>query len=128
MAKENGLSGWKLDAGQEGHRILFRDYQKAIVDLLVENPKTFWATSEVWGSIIRKGVKISRASVIFYLNFLVRDGLAEVKDATGKGGHHKLYRISKSWDEVKKHIAINVILKLGEGLDIELDWITSNLR
>ena len=127
MVNENGLSGWKLDAGQEGHRILFRDYQKAIVDLLAGNPEMFWATSEVWESIKRKGIKISRASVIFFLNFLVRDGLAEFKDATSKGGHHKLYRIPVSSAEVKKHIAIKVIEGLGEGLDLDLDWVLRNL-
>jgi len=65
---------------------------------------------------------ISRASVIFYLNFLVADGLAEWDDATGKGGHHKLYRISKTWDEVRNHIVIKIIKALGEGLDHDMSW------
>ena len=127
MVSKNGLSGWKLDAGQTGHRIIFRDYQKAIVDLLARTPEMFWGSGEVWKSINKKGIKISRASVIFYLNFLVRDGLAEFKNATGKGGHHKLYRVYRKGDEMKKHIAIKVIEKLGEGLDLDLDWVLTNL-
>ena len=36
MTSKNGLSGWKLDAGQKGTRIVFKDYHKAIVDVLTE--------------------------------------------------------------------------------------------
>ena len=127
MASKNGLSGWKLDAGQEGHRIIFKDYQKAIVDVLAGNSETFWGSGDIWKSLKRKGIKISRASVIFYLNFLVRDGLAEFKDATGKGGHHRLYKIPVSIIEVRKHIAIKMIEGLAEGLDLDLDWVITNL-
>ena len=125
---KNGLSGWKLDEGQKGHRILFKDYQKAIVDVLIGDPKLFWGSGDMWEAVKRRHIKISRASVIFYLNFLVADGLAEWDDATGKGGHHKLYRISKTWDEVRKHIAIKVIKGLAEVLYLDLsktnlDWV-----
>ena len=118
---KNGLKGWKLDAGQKGHRILFKDYQKAIVDVLIGDPKLFWGSGDMWEAVKRRHIKISRASVIFYLNFLVADGLAEWDDATGKGGHHKLYRISKTWADVKRHIMIRVVEALGEGLDEDLD-------
>ena len=127
MASKNGLSGWKLDAGQKGSRIIFRDYQKAIVTVLAEDRKKSWGSGAMWNEIKRRGITISRASVIFFLNFLVRDGLAEFEDATGKGGHHKLYRIPVSSDEMKKHIAIKVIKGLGEGLDLDLDWVLRNL-
>ena len=124
---KNGLSGWKLDAGQEGTRILFKDYQKAIVDILSGNPETFWGSGDIWKSLKRKGIKISRASVIFYLNFLEADGLAESKATTGKGGHFRLYKIPVSVGEVRRHIAIKVVEKLAEGLDLDLDWVITNL-
>ena len=127
MKSGNGLSGWKLDAGQIGTRIIFKDYHKAIVDVLTEDPKKAWGSGKMWEEIKKRGIKISRASVIFFLNFLVDDGLAEFDDATGKGGHHKLYRIPVSMDEVKKHIAIKVIEGLGEGLDLDLEWVLTNL-
>lgn len=119
---KNGLTGWKLDAGQKGHRILFKDYQKAIVDVLIGDPLLSWGSGDMWEAVKRRHIKISRASVIFYLNFLVADGLAEWDDATGKGGHHKLYRISKTWDEVRNHIVIKIIKALGEGLDLDMSW------
>ena len=127
MGSKNGLSGWKLDAGQKGSRIIFKDYHKAIVDILNEDPEKAWGSGLMWHELKKRGIKISRASVIFYLNFLVDDGLATFKDVTGKGGHHKLYQITVSWGEVQKHIAIKVIEKLGEGLDLDLDWVLTNL-
>ena len=120
--RKNGLTCWKLDAGQKGHRILFRDYHKGIVDILIEDPLKSWGSGAMWEELKARGIKISRASVIFYLNFLVEDGLAEWDDATGKGGHHKLYRISKTWDEVRNHIVIKIIEALGKGLDLDMSW------
>lgn len=127
MSSRNGLSGWKLDAGQKGSRIVFKDYHKATIDVLTEDPLKSWGSGAMWEEIKKRGITISRASVIFFLNFLVDDGLAEFDDATGKGGHHKLYRIPVSLGEVKKHIAHKVIEKLGEGLDLDLDWVLTNL-
>ena len=121
MSAKNGLTGWKLDAGQKGHRILFKDYHKGIVDILIEDPLKSWGSGKMWEELKARGIKISRASVIFYLNFLVADGIAEWDDATGKGGHHKLYRISKTWADVKRHIMIRVVEALGEALDEDLD-------
>ena len=120
--RKNGLTGWKLDAGQEGHRILFKDYHKGIIDILIEDPLKSWGSGKMWEELKNRHIKISRASVIFYLNFLVEDGLARFEDATGKGGHHKLYRISKTWDEVQNHIVIKIIKALGEGLDHDMSW------
>lgn len=129
MSNRNGLSGWKLDAGQEGSRILFRDYHKAIIDTLMlrEDPLEGWTSSEMHEALKKQGVKISRASVIFYLNFLVDDGLVIFESKTGKGGHHRVYTITKTWDDVRKHIAIKIIEGLAEGLDLDLDWVLTNL-
>jgi len=127
VSSKNGLSGWKLDASKKGSQIIFKDYHKATIDILIEDPKKAWGSGAMWEEIKERGIEISRASVIFFLNFLVADGLAEFDDATGKGGHHKLYRIPVSQGEVKKHIAIKVIEGLGEGLDLDLDWVLTNL-
>lgn len=123
----NGLSGWKLDTGKEGSQVIFKDYQKAIIDILLIDPLASWGSGEMWRKVKAQGIEISRASVIFFLNFLVSDGLAKFEDATGKGGHHKLYKIPISTMEARKHIAIKVIKGLAEGLDLDLDWVITNL-
>lgn len=45
------------------------------------------AVNERWGA----GKSISRASVIFSLNDMVDEGILGFRDATGKGGHHRVY-------------------------------------
>lgn len=122
MTVKNGPKGWKLDTGKKGTRIIFREYQKAIIDVLVEADKPL-GSGAVWGAVKAQGHNISRASIIFYMNFLVDDGLAEYYDATGKGGHHKLYRIAKPWSDVREHIADKIIDGLIEGLEIDNDWL-----
>jgi len=38
-----------------------------------------------------KSESISRASIIFFMNRLVDQGVLGYRDSTGKGGHHKIY-------------------------------------
>jgi predicted transcriptional regulator len=40
---------------------------------------------------LEEGKTISRASVIFFLNRMLDQGVLKWRDATGKGGHHKIY-------------------------------------
>lgn len=117
------MNGWKLDAGQKGHRIIFRDYHKAILDILIRDPSMSWGTAEMHEALKARGIKISRASVIQYMKFLAEDGLATYIEETGKGGYHRLYTIPRKWDEARTHIAIKIIEGLAEGLDLDLDWV-----
>jgi len=121
------MKGWKLDAGQEGHRIIFRDYHKAILDIMIRDPSMSWTSAEMDEALKVRGIKISRASVIQYMKFLGEDGLATYTEETGKGGYHRIYTIPRTWDEVSKHIAIKIIEGLAEGLDLDLDWVLKRL-
>ncbi len=40
---------------------------------------------------LSEGKSISRASIIGYLNRMVDEGVLGWRDATGKGGHHRIY-------------------------------------
>ena len=106
---------WKLDLTRKGEHKIFEPYKKAIIDLLLEAEKAL-GSGAVWKAVSEGGIKISRASVIFFLNFMVDDGLCTFEDATGKGGHHRLYRIFDDWEGVKDHIVEKMIMGLGEAL------------
>jgi hypothetical protein len=51
------------------------------------------------------GEKISRASIIFFLNEMVDQGVLSFHDATGKGGHQKLYYPLMDEKEYVRNIA-----------------------
>lgn len=118
------MKGWKMQLWREGHNILFADYEKAIIDLMLADPLESWGSAKMHNAVRDQGIDISRASVIFYLNFLVDDGIAAYETATGKGGHRRLYSIPRTEDEVKKIIMTRIVDALGEALDVDLDWIT----
>ena len=52
---------------------------------------------------------ISRASVIFFLNRMVDQGVLGFRDATGKGGHHRIYYPLMDEDGYKKYVLKTII-------------------
>ena len=56
-----------------------------------------------------EGRSISRASVIFFLNYMVDDGVLGFRDATGKGGHHRVYVIKLDEKGYRKYLLRTVI-------------------
>lgn len=81
----------KLDTGKEGLSAIWKDYELASLrELIAQGERT---SGEVWKNIRSGGIDISRASVIFFLNRLVDEGLATFRLATGKGGVHRVYSL-----------------------------------
>lgn len=82
----------KLNTENEGLGSIWKPYEIKAVEILLSHEER-QSTGEVWNKILESGIKISRASVIFFLNRLVNEGLADFIEKTGKGGYHKLYRL-----------------------------------
>ncbi|GAH98971.1 unnamed protein product, partial [marine sediment metagenome] len=114
--------GWTMRLAHKGFNILFADYEKAIIDLMLADSKKTWGSGAMHLAVRAQGIDISRASVIFYMNFLVDEGIAIWADGTGKGGHHRLYSISKTEGEVKDLIITRIMNALGEALDVKFTW------
>ena len=53
---------------------------------------------------LEEGKTISRASVIFFLNRMLDQGVLTWRDATGKGGHHKIYITKLDENGYKKYV------------------------
>lgn len=114
----------KLDTGKEGLTAVYREYQLAALEYLFSVDEGAgsgsvwkWVNEESdWGLA---GNTISRASVIFFLNRLVDDGLLDWRDATGKGGHHRLYEMKMSRPEFAKAIIDKFLRKLRDIKDQE---------
>ena len=52
---------------------------------------------------------ISRASVIFFLNRMVDQGVLDYRSATGKGGHHRVYYPIMDERAYKKHLLKTIV-------------------
>ncbi len=67
---------------------------------------------------LKEGDTMSRASVISFLNRMVEEGFLEYREATGKGGHKRIYRPSEKTqdeEELKGMMAERIMRKvLGE--------------
>ena len=72
---------------------------------------------------------ISRASVIFFLNRMVDQGVLGYRSRTGKGGHHRVYYTLLDEKAYKKHLLKTIVESLMRDFPEEtreaLDELTS---
>lgn len=64
---------------------------------------------------VNKGLSVSRASVINFLNDMVERGLIDYSEVTGKGGYRRIYRTnkySKDLRELQRTICNIVVIHL----------------
>lgn len=83
----------KIDLSQDGLAMFYRPYEIIGWDVVWNSPEPI-GSGAVWEKVnfgLGPENTISRASVIFFLNRQVDLGFMGWKDATGKGGHHRLY-------------------------------------
>lgn len=115
----------KLDTKEAGLRKVFKEYEIVGIEYLfsVSEPVgsgkvwTWINEGSKWGQI--PGNSISRATVINFLNRLVDEDLLTWKDATGKGGHHRLYEMELSRQEFAKKVIEKFVASLREIADQE---------
>jgi len=103
----------QLDTGKENLDMFFKDWQ-------VESLRYLWriqpegANSRAVWTNVNDSLQgsISRASIINYLNAMVDEDLLTYTEATGKGGHHRVYAMQYGEAEFKQQIAGQIITKL----------------
>ncbi len=73
-----------------------------------------WArkTWAITNERLEPGKTVSRASVIFFLNRMVDQGVLSYRTATGKGGHHRVYYSVLDEKACKKHILTTIVESL----------------
>jgi len=85
----------KIDLSKHGLAMLYKPYEIVAWAVVRASPGPV-GSGHVWAETNKAldkldGTTISRASVIFFLNREVDKGFMGWEDATGKGGHHRLY-------------------------------------
>ena len=101
------MASFKLDPSRQGLRKTLKEYEEIGLRYVwsigaggVGSGKTWEAVSERLGP----DKSISRASVIFFLNRMVDQGVLDYRSATGKGGHHKVYFPAMDERAYKKYL------------------------
>ena len=110
----------RFDPSQNGLNTLFRPYQSVLLehiwDLNNEIRRGITA-SQAKDFLQRTGdmeLKRSRATVIFFLNDLVDDGILEYERATGKGGFRRVYFPTMDRGQFASQVVETMINKLAE--------------
>ena len=105
----------KLNTSKEDLDTIMRDYEAAIVyfflDETEQKPDFKMGSGGVWLWLETQQEELhkSRASVIFSLNRRVDDGIMDWEDETGKGGHHRLYKLAVDREGIHDLIVTEII-------------------
>lgn len=106
------MSGFKFDPSKNGLRKTLREYEELVLRHMWSVGQEGNGSGKAWKMANeRLGTEksISRASVIFFLNRMVDQGVLGFRDATGKGGHHRIYYPLMDEDGYKKHVLKTII-------------------
>jgi hypothetical protein len=106
----------KFDTTKEGLYTLFKPYQVMLLEHiwdLNENERVGVNSSRAHEYLLTTSEKKSRASVIFFLNDLVDEGILDYEERTGKGGHHRVYYPKMNRDEYAAYVTECITKKLG---------------
>ncbi|UCD44750.1 MAG: hypothetical protein JSV27_11665 [Candidatus Bathyarchaeota archaeon] len=107
----------KFDIEQEGLLTLFKPYQTALLERLWEINKSARVgmnSGEAHRFLLEGPNKKSRASVIFFLNDMVEEGVLEYEERSGKGGYHRVYYPKMDRKQFAQYVVETITDKLGE--------------
>ena len=85
---------FKFNPAETGLRKTLREYEEIALRYIWSLGDEGAGSGKAWEHVNKKlgeGKSISRASIIGYLNRMVDEGVLGFRDATGKGGHHRIY-------------------------------------
>ena len=102
----------RLDTTKSGLDSLFKPYQGMLLEhlwSLNENEEVPIGSGKAWLWLCGTPEKKSRASVIFYLNDMVDEGVLGFHDRTGKGGHHRLYYPKMDREQFAEYAADEIV-------------------
>jgi len=96
--------------------MLFRPYQHYLLEHIWKNvdKENPIGSGKAHQFILTTDDKKSRASVIFFLNDMVEEGLLGWHDRTGKGGHYREYYPLMNRSQFWSHVTKNATAKLIE--------------
>ena len=99
---------------KDGLYKVFRDYQVEAMRVVWKRGDDGAISREVWSDVNEKlgSRKISRASIINFLNAMVDEAVLGYEEETGKGGYHRVYKPTLNEEEFKRYLAEKLISSL----------------
>ena len=101
------MCGFVFDPSKTGLRKTLREYEELALRYVWETGDEGAGSGLTWNAVnerLEEGKTISRASIIFFLNRMVDQDVLSWRDATGKGGHHKIYITKLDENGYKKYV------------------------
>jgi predicted transcriptional regulator len=109
------MCGFYFDPSQTGLRKTLREYEELAMRFIWEKGEEGAGSGITWKAVnerLGEGKTISRASIILFLNRMVDQGVLSWRDATGKGGHHRIYYPKLDETGYGKHVARTIVESL----------------
>lgn len=100
--------------------VVLTQYQMETLKYLSEESPSFISSREVWETLDERHRRVSRASIINFLNFLVDESILDCEETTGRGGIHRLYRFpeGETLDSILGLIGAKMIIAIDGSLPI----------
>ena len=117
---KNGLT-LRLDTSKNGIEAVFKPWQNEAVNILLEAQEEH-SSAEMLFRLTNRDIKISRASVINFLDALSSLGLATMREESSKGGYKRIYKIADTREEFNNRIVTIFCLKLYEAFP-DIEWL-----
>jgi len=123
------MMGFIFDTNEKGIEIVMKDYQAILMDYIWKTGEEGSNTKNAWIHVnkvlIEKGRSISRASIIFFMNDMVDEGIFKYTETTGKGGYHRIYSPVYYEEDFKKYLVKQITNKLLEEFPKETKEVLS---
>jgi predicted transcriptional regulator len=106
------MASFKFDHTKHELRKTLKEYEEAGLRYVWSLGEKGVGSGKTWVAVNEKldpEKRVSRASVIFFLNRMVDQGILDYRSATGKGGHHRVYFPILDEKEYKKYLLKTVV-------------------
>ncbi len=106
------MASFKFDPIKHGLQKTLKEYEEAALRNIWSIGKKGMGSTETWIAVnetVDPSKKVSRASVILFLNRMVDQRVLNYRTATGKGGYHRIYYPIMDEKSYKKHIMKTIV-------------------
>ena len=101
---------WKIDTAQTGIPSIFREYEWIAIGHIYK--KRTGITSKSTFDYVNRFKKISRASIIIFLNRLVNSRVIDNGEESGKGGFHAVHKVLVEREDLPRLITLDTLKTL----------------
>ncbi len=111
----DSMAGFKFDHEKEGLSKTLKEYEEVALRYVWSRGEEGEGSGKTWANTNEKlgaDKTVSRASVIFFMNRMVAQGVLDYRTRTGKGGHHRVYYTLLDEKAYKKHLLKTIVASL----------------